>query len=324
MLGSETDFVPKISNGDAFKLLLRPLFLLASQLSGPEYDYNSLNINALEVDSPIREPHKVLFITDLHIRNGPYSGPEALEFVFNKVVEELSDTKHSGLLIGGDFINKTFSLVDHGSSTSVFPKLQELLRNMSDLDIPIISVEGNHDIEHPYWLSRFKPGLQDVGVKFLNTFEKVNLGEIPIIGIPDYTQPKYKDWHKLYLPFMHSLIPQYPKQLIFLAHHPDSVNPLLQIISPDWNSFIFTGHSHLSGFDMNYNWIANLLGHISLIGANVESREYVKSPITHRGKTTIINSAGLGSHPLHPPRRVMPDLTIVNFVPSQNINFQRV
>lgn len=324
MLGSETDFVPKISSGDALKLLLRPLFLLASRLSGPEYDYNSLRINNLEVDSTVREPHKVLFVTDLHIRNGPYSGPEALEFIFTKIAQELSGANHPGLLVGGDFINKIFSPVDYGSSTLVFPILLNELKHITDLGIPIISVEGNHDIENPYWLSRFKPGLQDAGVKFLDTFEILKLGEIPIIGIPDYTQSNYKDWHQLYLPFMHSLIPQDQKQLIFLAHHPDSAKHLLKIISSHRNSLILTGHSHLSGFDMNYNWIANILGHISLIGANIESREYVKSPLTHRGNTIIINSSGLGAHPIHPPRRVKPDITIVNFVPSQNSHNEEI
>ncbi|HRN85753.1 MAG TPA: metallophosphoesterase [Candidatus Dojkabacteria bacterium] len=311
----EEQGIPFIDKNDAAKLFLRPLFLLASVLSSPEYDYQQLEIRRHDLITDVSEPHKMVFMSDLHIRNGKYSGPEALEFIFGKIVQELTGVQNSGLLIGGDYINKIFTPVDFGSSVPIFPKLLELLSRISNLGIPIISVEGNHDLEHPYWNSQYKPRLQDLGVKFLTPFETSYIGEIPIIGIPDYTQPQYQTWHKLSLPFMRSLIPQDAKQLVFVAHHPDSIVHLSQMIPPDIQSLILTGHSHLSGYDMDYNWIANKLGRIALFGAKIKNVEFVKSSLSLRGNKTVINSSGLGAHPLHPPRRVRPDIYSIGFVP---------
>lgn len=309
-----------IEGFDRVKQLLGPLINIAGALAGPEYRLSpkSLTVQKIVMSSPITTVHEFIFATDFHIGTPGQMDGAGIDMVFDRILSSLSDpNSQKALLIGGDIVNKPLYPVDNATSFNVLPKLLERLSQVISLGIPIVAVPGNHDLENPDWVDYYLPNLEGIGVKMLNDFEVAYVGEIPIVGVPDYTQPQI-------MANFAERVAQARENLnlclspaigtVILSHNPDAVPNFERLLHK--HDIVLTGHSHRSGYAMDRGLMAGLLGRLALRASpvnDVQSSRYGYRILS--SGATLYNPAGLGNHPIHGTRRIGHELLNLVFVP---------
>ncbi len=322
ILGEEsyTPQVIELHGLDLVKFYCGPLLEVFGRLSGKEYPLSedSLRVQELLIPSPVTLEHKFLFATDLHLGTPGQMDEKGIDLVFDEICGRLASASgHRGLLIGGDFVNKPLMPVDNATSFRVFPQFLSRINHLLNTEINIIAIPGNHDLENPDWESYYRPALEHSGVVFLDNFETFNIGEITVVGMPEFTQPHVRSHFDQMAEearlFLASHLTQ-SNPTIFLSHNPDAVDHIIGLLGRQ--DIVLTGHSHRSGYDMNRGVLANLLGRLALKAAPIQDHVSSKQGYRTLPKgATLYNPSGLGNHPLHGARRIWHEMIDLTFQP---------
>lgn len=321
----ENEFSPKripIEGFDRVKRLLGPLINFAGTLAGPEYRISSESLVVQEVSTQcsVSYRHKFVFATDLHIGTPGQMDSAGIDVVFDRINHELSDPySQNGLLFGGDFVNKPLYPVDDATSFRVFPQLLERIHQIVMQGIPVVAIAGNHDIENPDWESYYLPNLEAIGVKMLDNFEACYVGEIPIVGVPDYSQEEVRmnfeervEQAREFLDcFLTNNLPA-----MYLSHNPDAADILDRLLKV--TDIVPTGHSHRSGYPMDSGLFAGLVGRLALKTSPVNDHQSSRDGYRQLPSGAMLyNPAGVGNHSIHGKRRVPHELLNLVFLPNQ-------
>ena len=170
----------------------------------------------------------VVLISDLHL--GVYKGSAYLEKVVRKI-NELSDI--DAVLIAGDV---TFEPLDESVEG-----LSSLLWPLSDLQVPVFAVLGNHDVEKP------GPALRDELVKALNLQGVIFLqndiyqfGDIKLVWLGSHFAQEDDST------ILNTVNPD--ENIMVLTHNPDTINRYTNLI-PD---ITLVGHTHCGQIRIPY------------------------------------------------------------------------
>ena len=176
----------------------------------------------------VRETHiqatgieaSIALIADLHL--GVYKSPAFLA----RVVEKINLSSVDAVLIAGDFIDG----VEQPANEAIFSTLFSAL---SDLNVPVFAVLGNHDVSsmRPELSKDLRLALEKQGVQLIEK-KIIDLGTYRIAGLSDR-------WTGDDSP---AFIDQQPsdKPALILAHQPDSALRL----SPGNARVLLAGHTH--------------------------------------------------------------------------------
>lgn len=307
---------------DRVKRLFAPFINLGGAILAPEYKPTpeSLVVQEVFMQCGVSYKHKFVFATDLHIGTPGQMDSAGIDVVFDRLNYELSDPYfQNGLLFGGDFVNKPLYPVDDATSFRVFPQLLERIHQIVEQGIPVVGVAGNHDIENPDWIDYYLPKLEQIGVTMLDNFEACNIGEIPIIGVPDFSQENIRAnfearVEQARLPLSRFLTIDLPA--IYLSHNPDAAVILDRLLKA--LDIVPTGHSHRSGYSMEDGPIHNGLGRLALKTSSVSDHESSKKGYRKLPSGAMLyNPAGVGNHPIHGKRRVPHEILNLVLVPTQ-------
>lgn len=317
------DYSPQLTPIEGFdrvKQLLGPLMNAVGALAGPEYRLSpkTLSVQEIVMASTVKSVHEFIFATDFHIGTPGQMDEAGIDIVFDRILPLLDDpTSQKAFLIGGDIVNKPLYPVDNATSYYVFPKLLERLSEVIRLGIPVVAVPGNHDLENPDWVDYYLPNLEAIGVNMLDNFQVCYVGEIPIVGVPDYTQPQVMANFAESVEHARENLDLYlsPEiETIFLSHNPDAVYILERLLHK--HDIVLSGHSHRSGYTMDQGLMAGLLGRLALKASpvnDIQSSKYGRRSLS--SGAILYNPAGLGNHPLHGTRRIGHELLNLVFMP---------
>lgn len=188
------------------------------------------------------------------------------------------------------------------------------------------AVTGNHDSATPDWIDYYLPALHAAGVVFLDSEELnfsgvANIGEVAVLGTPDFTLEENRTWYRTKFFGVASELrtqidPNSP--LIVLTHNPDAHSDITNHFdNPE--TVILSGHSHGGMIDPNRGRLAKMLARVAVRAASMTRADLVFQKATRTpGGGLHINSAGLGLHPIHGNRFNNPELYVLEIVPRLN------
>jgi uncharacterized protein len=183
-----------------------------------------IHLKHIHFSSPkIKNPHNIIFISDIHLGSNPKSHLEG-------ICEKINGLTYDYLLIGGDlFDSSTFEAED--------------LEPLKTIQKPILFVTGNHEYYVKNHLDKIAK-LIDYNIKCLDN-QGIIIDELNIVGISDNQSRKIQS------EMAESLVKE-NKFNVVMVHQPSIWNS-----APEGADLILSGHTH-NGQIFPFNFLVRL------------------------------------------------------------------
>lgn len=220
-----------------FVFLLSGLLIYARFIEPHSIKINHLKYK-LSSDQPFARPVRVALIADLHI--GLFSGHERQ---LRMIVDKINQQKPDFVVVAGDWTYEPEN------------KLAEELAVLKNIQVPVYSVNGNHDEQYP------GPPIQELlrhALEVNNVMDIegkiVEFNDFRLIGVGDLWAGKAD---MRYMPEL----PQ-DKPWLILSHNPDTVDMVPKLPT---HPLMLSGHTH--GGQVELPWLTDyVMKKVSILG----------------------------------------------------------